>query len=60
MKIKNRLSLYFTAISAFVLLIVQVVMCIAFNSLTKSDFYDHLMVRAYIAAQRYLEADEIS
>jgi signal transduction histidine kinase len=60
MKIKNRLSLYFTAISAFVLLIVQVVMCFTFNSLTKSDFYDHLMVRAYIAAQRYLEADEIS
>jgi len=43
-----------------VLLIVEVVICITFNSLVKSDFYDHLMVRAYIAAQRYLEADEIS
>jgi len=60
MKIKNRLSLYFTAISAIVLLIVEVAICITFNSLIKSDFYDHLMVRAYIAAQRYLEADEIS
>lgn len=60
MKIKNRLSLYFTAISAIVLLIVEVAICITFNSLVKSDFYDHLMVRAYIAAQRYLEADEIS
>jgi len=60
MKIKNRLSLYFTAISAIVLLIVEVVICITFNSLVKSDFYDHLMVRAYVAAQRYLEADEIS
>src|SRR5471030_367576 len=60
MKIKNRLSLYFTAISAIVLLTVEVVICITFNSLVKSDFYDHLMVRAYIAAQRYLEADEIS
>jgi signal transduction histidine kinase len=60
MKIKNRLSLYFTAISAIVLLIVEVAICIAYNSLVKSDFYDHLMVRAYVAAQRYLEADEIS
>src|SRR5258707_12820037 len=60
MKIKNRLSLYFTAISAIVLLIVQVVICITFNSLVKSDFYDHLMDRANVAAQLYLEADEIS
>jgi len=60
MKIKNRLSLYFTALSAFVLLIVQVVMCLTFNSLTKSEFYDHLIDRANVAAQLYLEADEIS
>ena len=60
MKIKNRLSLYFTAISAIVLLMVQVVICITFNSLVKSDFYDHLMDRANVAAQLYLEADEIS
>ena len=60
MQIKNRLSLYFTAISAVVVLFVELVLCITFNSLVKSDFYDHLTVRAYIAAQRYLEADEIS
>jgi signal transduction histidine kinase len=60
MKIKNRLSLYFTAISAIVLLIVQAVICIAFSSLLKSEFYDHLMYRANVAAQLYLEADEIS
>jgi signal transduction histidine kinase len=60
MKIKNRLSLYFTAISAVVLLIVQIVICITFNSLIKSDYYDHLMDRANVAAQLYLEADEIS
>jgi signal transduction histidine kinase len=60
MKIKNRLSLYFTGISAFVLLIVQVVICIIFNSLIKSDFYDHLIDRANVASQLYLEADEIS
>ncbi|HWZ15556.1 MAG TPA: ATP-binding protein [Mucilaginibacter sp.] len=60
MKIKNRLSLYFTAISAVVLLIVEAVICISFNSFIKTDFYGHLMVRAYVTAQRYLEADEIS
>ena len=60
MKIKNRLSLYFTAISAIVLLIVQIVICITFNGLVKSNFYDNLMYRAYVAAQLYLEADEIS
>jgi len=60
MKIKNRLSLYFTAVSAFVLLVVQVVICLTFNSLVKSDFYDHLLDRAHLAAQLYLEADEIS
>jgi signal transduction histidine kinase len=60
MKIKNRLSLYFTAISAVVLLIVEVVMCVTFNSLVKTDYYGHLMDRANVAAQLYLEADEIS
>lgn len=60
MKIKNRLSLYFTTISAVVLLIVEAVICISFNSFIKSDFYDHLRDRAHITAQRYLEADEIS
>src|ERR1700733_9202519 len=60
MKIKNRLSLYFTALSAIVLLIVEAVICIIFSSLIKSDFYDHLMYRANVAAQLYLEADEIS
>ncbi|MDB5130732.1 MAG: cusS [Mucilaginibacter sp.] len=60
MKIRNRLSLYFTAISAVVLLIVEIVICISFNSYIKTDFYSHLMDRAHVTAQRYLEADEIS
>jgi signal transduction histidine kinase len=60
MKIKNRLSLYFTAISTIVLLIAEVVICITFNSLIKSDFYSHLVDRATVAAQVYLEADEIT
>jgi signal transduction histidine kinase len=60
MKIKNRLSLSFTAVSAVVLLVMQVVICFTFSSFIKSDFYDHLMDRANVAAQLYLEADEIS
>ncbi|HEY2581475.1 MAG TPA: ATP-binding protein [Mucilaginibacter sp.] len=60
MKIKNRLSLYFTCLGALVLLIVQVVICITFNSLIKAEFYGHLMDRANVAAKLYLQADEIS
>lgn len=60
MKIKNRLSLYFTSVSAIVLLIVQVIICIAFNSQVRSSFYDHLSDRVNIVAKLYLEADEIS
>jgi signal transduction histidine kinase len=60
MKIKNRLSIYFTAISTVVLLIVEIAICITFNSLIKSEFYGRLMDRATVAAQVYLEADEIS
>lgn len=60
MKIKNRLSLYFTATSVLVLLIVEAAITITVSSIIKSDFYDHLMDRASIAAQVYLEADEIS
>jgi len=60
MKIKNRLSLYFTATSVIVLLIVEIAISITVNSIIKSDFYDHLMDRASVAAQVYLKADEIS
>ena len=60
MKIKNRLSLYFTAISTIVLLIVEIAICITINSIIKSDFYSKLSDRATVAAQLYLEADEIS
>lgn len=59
MKIKNRLSLYFTATSAFILLIVEVAISITVNSIIKSNFYGHLADRASVAAQVYLEADEI-
>lgn len=60
MTIKNRLSLYFTAISTVVLLVVEVSVYFGFRSVLKSEFYDHLMDRATVAAQLYLKADEIS
>src|ERR1700712_2882894 len=60
MKIKNRLSLYFTLLSTGILLIATAAIFIAFNSLVKADFYGRLIDRAKVAAQLYLEADEIS
>ncbi|MGZ3764176.1 MAG: HAMP domain-containing sensor histidine kinase [Mucilaginibacter sp.] len=60
MKIKNRLALYFTLISAVIMLLALAVIFITFNSFAKSDFYVRLMDRAKVAAQLYLEADEIS
>ncbi|CAN5228247.1 HAMP domain-containing sensor histidine kinase [soil metagenome] len=60
MKIKDRLSLYFTATSILVLLMVEIAICITFHSLNKADFYSRLVDRANVAAQLYLEADEIS
>ncbi len=60
MKIKNRLALYFTLISAVILLIALTIILFTFNSFAKSDFYGRLMDRAKVAAQLYLEADEIS
>ena len=60
MKIRNRLALYFTLISAVILLIALSVIFITFNSFAKTDFYGRLMDRAKVAAQFYLEADEIS
>jgi signal transduction histidine kinase len=60
MKIKNRLALYFTLISTVILLVALGVILLTFNSFAKSDFYGRLMDRAKVAAQLYLEADEIS
>lgn len=60
MKIRNRLALYFTLISAVILLIALTTIFITFNSFVKADFYSRLMDRAKVAAQLYLEADEIS
>lgn len=60
MKIRNRLALYFTIISAVILLIALSIIFITFNSFAKADFYSRLVDRAKVAAQLYLEADEIS
>lgn len=60
MKIKNRLALYFTLISVVILLIAMGAIFITFSSFAKADFYNRLMDRAKVAAQLYLEADEIS
>jgi signal transduction histidine kinase len=60
MKIKNRLALYFTLITAVILLIALTIIFISFISSAKADFYNRLLDRAKVAAQVYLEADEIS
>lgn len=60
MKIKDRLALYFTIICAVILIIVMATIFITFRSFVKTDFYSRLTERANIAAQLYLEADEIS
>jgi signal transduction histidine kinase len=60
MKIKNRLSLYFTLTTAVILFIAMAIIFISFNSLVKSDFYSRLLDRAKVASQLYLKADEIS
>ncbi|PTR01137.1 signal transduction histidine kinase [Mucilaginibacter yixingensis] len=60
MKIKNRLAIYFTLLSSALLLVVMVLMYFAFSYFFRTDFYEHLHDRAKVAAQLYLEADEIS
>jgi signal transduction histidine kinase len=60
MKIKNRLALYFTLISVVILSIAFVTIFFTFSSFVKADFYERLISRADIAAQLYLEADEIT
>ncbi len=60
MKIKNRLALYFTLISATMLLGTLAAIYFTFIKFLESDFYDRLNDSAYITARLYLEADEIS
>lgn len=60
MKIKNRLSLYFTLIGSVILLAVMLSLYLSVYSILHNDFYLHLKDRANIAAQLYLKADEIT
>lgn len=60
MKIKNRLSLSFTLISASVLLVVLVAIYILFYNFARNEFYAKLKDRANVVATLYLEADEIT
>ncbi|HEY9534656.1 MAG TPA: HAMP domain-containing sensor histidine kinase [Mucilaginibacter sp.] len=60
MKIKDRLSLYFTLVGSGMLLVVMVSLYIAVYTIVHNDFYRHLYDRANVAAQLYLKADEIS
>ncbi len=60
MKIKNRLAFYFSLISSAALLTVMVIIYIAFYSFFLNDFYGRLATRARVAADVYLNADEIT
>jgi signal transduction histidine kinase len=60
MKIKDRLSMNFTLISAAVMLALMVTIYITFGAYFREDFYDRLADRAKVAAQLYLKADEVS
>jgi signal transduction histidine kinase len=60
MKIKTRLSLYFTVISCGALLLVLLGVYIAFYTFSKDDFSNRLSDRIEVASKLYLEADEIS
>lgn len=60
MKIKDRLSLYFTLLGSGVLLVVLISIYLSVYSLVRTDFFSHLNDRANVAAQLYLKADEIT
>ncbi|WP_454802004.1 HAMP domain-containing sensor histidine kinase [Mucilaginibacter phyllosphaerae] len=60
MKIKTRLSLYFTLISSGALLLVLIALYIAVYSFFTADFYNRLTDRTNLASQLYLKADELA
>ncbi|MBE9601839.1 HAMP domain-containing sensor histidine kinase [Pedobacter sp. MC2016-24] len=60
MKIKDRLSLYFTLISTFILLLVLCSVYFMFAKFMEADFFARLTDRTMVTAKLYLEADEIS
>jgi signal transduction histidine kinase len=60
MKIKTRLSLYFTLISSGALLLVLVALYVAVYSFFTADFYNRLTDRTDLASKIYLKADELA
>jgi signal transduction histidine kinase len=60
MKLKDRLSLYFTLISTLTLLGVLCAVYFTFIKFLEADFFDRLTDRTMVTAKLYLEADEIS
>lgn len=60
MKIKDRLSLYFTSLSIVILLIGIGSVYFTIQSILQAEFFSRLKDRATVAAQLYLKADEIS
>lgn len=60
MKIKDRLSLYFTLISTLTLLGVLCAVYFMFAKFMEADFFARLTDRTMVTAKLYLEADEIS
>jgi len=60
MQIRNKLSLNFTITSSLLMLVIMTFIYLLFSNLTKNNFYRALHERTWVAAQLYLEADEIS
>lgn len=60
MKIKTRLSLIFTLIGTLVLLTVMGIIYFTFLRFSREDFFNRLRDRTMVAANLYLEADEVS
>lgn len=60
MKLKDRLSLYFTLISTLTMLTLLTAVYFTFLKFLEADFFDRLMDRTMVTAKLYLEADEIS
>ena len=60
MQIKNKLSIYFTLVSALLSLIVSIAVNVLFSQHTEDEFFKALKERAIVTAQVYLETDEIS
>lgn len=60
MKIRNRLSLEFTLLSAGILLLVMIIIYLLFADYVKQVFFHRLRDRALITAQVFLEKDELT